>query len=98
MRLDGEYSLEQMGFEFSIISIIDAGGDEAVDQDSSSVRSERGAETINVTQMEMCRPGNVIDVRMERKCAVEDDTQTLTLGGGGHCGVVYGEGETVNFG
>jgi len=52
MRLDGEYSLEQMGFEFSIISIIDAGGDEAVDQDSSSVRSERGAEMINVGNMQ----------------------------------------------
>ena len=38
--------------------------------------------------MEMCRPGNVIDVRVERQCAVEDDTQTLNLGGGGHCVVV----------
>jgi len=53
-----------------------------VDQDSSGVRCERGAETINGT-----------DVGVERKCAVEDDNQTLNLAGGVHCGAVYGEEE-----
>ena len=37
------------GTEKEGFAIIDAGGDEAVDQDSSGVRIERGAETINIT-------------------------------------------------
>jgi len=37
------------GTENDWVTIIDAGGDEAVDQDSSGVRSERGANMINVT-------------------------------------------------
>ena len=53
---------------------------------------------IYITEVKVSGPGDVIDVRLKGECAVEDDTQTLNLRGGGHCGVVYGEGETVNFG
>jgi len=37
------------GIEKEWVAIIDVGGDEAVDQDSSSVRSEKGAEMIRMT-------------------------------------------------
>ena len=55
------------GTEKEEVTVIDAGGDEAVDQDSCGVRRERGVETIKVTEMEICRPGNVIDVKVENK-------------------------------
>lgn len=38
-----------------------------MDQDGSGVRGERGAETIDVTWMEICRLGYSIHVRVNRK-------------------------------
>ena len=64
------------------IAIVQTGGDEAVD--GGGVGGEGGAESVNVAEMEICIAGNGVDVRVEGKCAVEDDTQTLYLRGGGN--------------
>ena len=45
---------------------------------------EGEAESVYVAEMEICSAGNGVDVRVERKCAIEDDTQALYLGGGGN--------------
>ena len=47
------------------VTIVQAGSDEAVNKDGGSVRGEGGAETVDVAQMEVGSPGNVIDVRLE---------------------------------
>lgn len=38
--------------------------------------------------MEICKPGDVIYLRVKKERAVEDDTQALTLYGGIESGVV----------
>ena len=48
--------------------------------------------------MDVSRPDDVIDVRMEGQSAVKDDTQTLNLRGGVDGGTVDGKREAVNFG
>lgn len=69
-----------------------------MDKDGSGVRSERSAETRDVREMEISRAGDIIDVRLKRQCAIEDDTQTLNLRGGRDSRVVDRNGETVRFG
>lgn len=44
-----------------------------------------------------CRQSDVIDVDLERQSAIEDDTLSLDLRGGGCRGVVDGDSETVGF-
>ena len=68
-----------------------------MDKNGGAVRSEGGAEAVNISEVEVSGPGDVIDVRMERECAVEDDTQTLNLMGGEDQGAVKGEGEGAYF-
>ena len=65
------------------IAIVKAGGDEAVDKDGGGVGGEGGAESVDVAEMEVGGAGGDVDVRVKRECAVEDDTQTLYLRGGG---------------
>lgn len=62
------------------------------------MRSEGGAKTVNITEVKVSGPGDTIDVRLKRESAVEDDTQTLNLRGGGNWRVVNGDREGVNFG
>ena len=66
------------------IAVVQTGGDEAVDKDGGGVRGEGGAESVDVAEMEICSAGNGVDVRVEGKCAIEDDTQALYLRGGGN--------------
>lgn len=48
-------------------------------------------------QMEVDRPGDAIEVRLVGKGAIEEDTQTLSLEGGGNQETVNGEREIVTF-
>ena len=64
------------------IAVVQTGGDEAVNKDGGGVGGEGGAESVYVAEMEICSAGNGVDVRVEGKCAIEDDTQALYLGGG----------------
>lgn len=48
--------------EYQRVTVVNVGVDEIADQDGSGVRGERWAETINVTSVEMCRAGYVLDV------------------------------------
>ena len=66
------------------IAVVQTGGDEAVNKDGTGVGGEGGAESVDVAEMEICSAGNGVDVRMEGKCAIEDDTQALNLRGGGN--------------
>ncbi|KAK7918955.1 hypothetical protein WMY93_010239 [Mugilogobius chulae] len=76
-------------------------GGEAVNKDGSGVRSERRAETRDSSEVKVGRAGDVIDVGLERKCAVEDDTQTLYLRGRKDSGLdhpaVHGPGRGLVF-
>ena len=66
------------------IAVVQTGGDEAVNKDGGGVGGEGGAESVDVAEMEICSAGNGVDVRVEGKCAIEDDTQALYLRGGGN--------------
>lgn len=44
------------------VAVIDPGSDQAMNKNSSGMWGEKRTDTINVTQMEICRPSNVIDV------------------------------------
>lgn len=66
-----------------------------MDKYGCGVRSERRAETRDVAKVEVGRTGDVVDVGVERKGAVEDDTQTLDLRGGEDGGVIDRNCETV---
>ena len=68
-----------------------------MNKNGGAVRSEGGAEAVNISEVEVSGPGDVIDVRLKGECAVEDDTQTLNLRGGEDQGAVNGEGEGVYF-
>ena len=61
------------------IAVVQTGGDEAVNKDGGAVGGEGGAESVDVAEMEKCSAGNGVDVRVEGKCAIEDDTQALYL-------------------
>ena len=41
------------------------GGDKAVYKNGSGVGRKGRAEVINIALMEMCRPGDIIDMRLE---------------------------------
>lgn len=56
-----------------------------------------GTETIDVKYMKISRPSDIIDVGVERKWGVEDDTKTLDVRGGGHYGAIGGGRETVKL-
>ena len=62
-----------------------------MDEVGSRVGREGGAKAIDVPEVEVGRPGDVIDVGFVGECAVKCNTQTLDLGGGGNRGVVDGE-------
>lgn len=47
------------------VAVIQARGDQRVDQDGVAVGGEGGTEMVDVTQMEVCRPGDVPDVGLE---------------------------------
>lgn len=47
------------------VAIVKTGSDKAVNKNGSSVFSEGGTETINVTKIKICRPGKVTDVGLE---------------------------------
>ncbi len=66
-----------------------------MDKYGCGVWSERRAETRDVAKVEVGRTGDVVDVGVERKGAVEDDTQTLDLRGGEDGGVIDRNCETV---
>ena len=44
----------------------ETGGDEAVDKDGSGVDSRRGGKTINVMEVEICRPCYAVNMGQER--------------------------------
>ena len=68
-----------------------------MNKNSSGVRGERRTEPVDVAEMEVGRPSNVIDMRGEGEGAVEDDTQTLNLRGGKNGGIIDGNGEIMEF-
>lgn len=80
------------------VAIIQTGGDEAVYEDGSGLGGKRGAETVDVTEMEVGGADGVINVGSEGKGAVKDDTQTLDLRGGGDGRAVNTDGKIVDFG
>ena len=47
------------------VTVVEAGGDKAMDKNRSGVGAEGRAEMINVAEMKICGPGNVIDMRVE---------------------------------
>ena len=47
------------------IAVVQTGGDKSMDQDSSTVGGERGAEPVDVPKVEISRPDGVIDVGVE---------------------------------
>lgn len=53
-----------------------------MDKNGSGVGCEGGAEAIDVPEVKVGRPGNVVYVGLEGKCVVKGDTQTLYLGRG----------------
>ena len=55
-----------------------------MNKDGGGVGGEGGAESVDVAEMEICSAGNGVYVRVEGKCAIEDDTQALYLRGGGN--------------
>ena len=65
------------------VAVIKTGGDKAVNKNRGGMGAERGAETIDIAEVKICRAGDVINVGVKRKRAVEDDTQTFDLRGGG---------------
>ena len=48
------------------VTIVQARSDKAVNKDCSGMGSKGGAEAVDVAQMEVGRPSDVIDVRLER--------------------------------
>lgn len=44
------------------VAVVESGGDKTVDQDGGAVRGEGGAEAVNISKVEVSRPGDVIDV------------------------------------
>ena len=44
-----------------------------MDKNGSGVGCERRAQAVDITEMEISRAGDVVDVRFEGKCAVEGD-------------------------
>ena len=69
------------------IAVVQVRSDESMNKNRSGM-GEGGAEAVDVAQVKICRPGNVIDMRMERQSTVEDDIQTHNLWGGGDSGVI----------
>ena len=61
------------------VTIIDTGGDKAMYKNRGGVGGEGGMEAIYITKMEVGSAGGDV---------IEDDTQTLHLGGGGNYGAV----------
>lgn len=55
-----------------------------MDQDGSGVGGEGGTEMVHATEVEVGRWSDVVDVGLKGQCAIEDDTQTLDLRGGGN--------------
>lgn len=68
-----------------------------MNQNSGRVNSERGANTVDIAQVEIGGTNDIIDVRLEGESVVEDDTQTLYLKRGGNGGAINGNGEIVDF-
>ena len=44
------------------VAVVKSGGDKTVDQDGGAVRGEGGAEMVDVSRVEISRPGDVIDM------------------------------------
>ncbi len=49
-------------------------------EDSSTINRKRWSKTINISQIVICGPCNIIYMCLERQCTVKDDTQTLEEG------------------
>ncbi len=64
-----------------------------MNENGSGVRHEGRRLTVDVSKVEVSRPGNIINVGGEREGAVVDDTQTLNLRGGGDEGIINGNRE-----
>ncbi len=48
-------------------------------KDSSTINRKRWSKTINISQIVICGPCNIIYMCLERQSTVKDDTQTLDL-------------------
>ena len=59
------------------MTIIQTGGDEGV-EGCGGVGGKGGLQAVCVWEVEVGRPGNVIDVGLKEKCAVKDDSQGLS--------------------
>lgn len=79
------------------VAVVQTGGDKAIYKYGSGMWSEGGTEAADVTEVKVGRAGDVVDVGGEGESAVEDDTQTLYLRGGGDGGTVNGYGEVMDF-
>lgn len=80
------------------VTVINLRNDQTMNQERSRVWGEGWTESVYVLKVEVCRPGNDIDVRVKRDSAVKHDTQTLYLWGGRSQRAVHGEGKTFDFG
>ena len=67
------------------ITIVDTGGDKAMNKNRGGVGGEGGTEAIYVTKMEVGSAGGDVDMGFEGEWAIEDDTQTLHHAINGQC-------------
>lgn len=76
------------------VAVVQARSDKAVKEDGGL---REGWRKIDATQVELSRPSNVIDVGLERQCAIEDDTKTLDPRGRGNSAADNDSREAVRF-